>query len=345
MITNLQERRDKVIIAVITTFMETGEPVSSAYVSAKCGLGLSPASIRSIMKELEEDGFLLQPHASAGRVPTVRSYRYYVKHLMPHIDLTDAELKAVKQLAAEIEREADADMFINHVASVLSQVTELIGVAMSPSFERGIFDRIDIVNLGGSRFLLVISLKSGIVNTIHITLDKVIPRRKVEETARILTNRLHGLTISEIKKSIGKRLKSVSGGDRRLVDMILNRSDLIFSFSEDRNIHVSGLSRVLAHPDFEPVDHHLKLVGIFENKKEIAEVLKTTIMNEDDITIHIGGSGLWGSIPPLSMVSAMYRSEGNVGFLGVIGPARIHYPKLSAIVRYTASVTSHFFAS
>ena len=345
MITNIQERRDRIIETIVKSFLDTGEPVCSTVVSAECSLGLSPASIRSIMKELEEDGYLSQPHTSAGRIPTVKCYRYYVRCLMKEIDLSDSELQAVRNVAKNSMLMHDFELFMSHMASVLSEVTDLIGVALSPSFEQGIVDRIEIVNLSGSRFLLIISLKSGIVNTIHITLDKVIPKWKIDETAQLLTHRLHGLTVSEVKKSIGHRLKGVDAGDRGLVEIILRGSETIFSFSEDNSIHVAGLTRVLTYPEFEPFDSSLKLIDMFEHKDEILKVLKTTVLNQDVVSFHIGGTGPWGSYPPLSLVSAMYHSENATGAIGVIGPSRVYYPKVSAIVRYAAIITSHFFSS
>ena len=344
MIINQKERRNRVIETIVQAFMETGKPLSSAFVSAKCGLGLKPASIRSFMKELEDEGYLAQPHTSAGRVPTVKCYRYYVGHLMPEINLCDEDLQAFRKVIEEGMKEHDAVIFMNHMASVLSEVTDLIGVALSPSFEQGIFDRIEIVKLGGSGYLLILSLKSGFVNTIRITLDSVIPRWKIEETARLLTDRLHGLTIFEIKASIGRCLKNVSGGDRKLVEVILAKSDSIFSFSEERNIHVAGLSRVLAHPDFEPFDYSRKFVCMCEHKNEIAKALSLTELEENDVSIHIGGREPWGSHPPLCLVSATYRSGTMAGAFGIIGPARVYYPKLSALVRYAASFTSHYFS-
>ncbi|MBT4485391.1 MAG: heat-inducible transcription repressor HrcA [Candidatus Latescibacteria bacterium] len=345
MSTYIRERRNSIIEAVVITYMATGEPVGSAFIAGKCGLGLSSASIRSIMKSLEVEGFLTQPHTSAGRVPTVKCYRYYVRHLMPEMNLPEIERETLKRIIEDRMKEYDADMFMHHVATVLSEVTDLVGVAVAPGFERGIFNRLEIVNLGGSRYMLIISLKNGLVNTINITLDRIIPRRKIEETARLLTNRLSGLTISEIKKSIGRRLKDVSGGDLKLVEVILTKRDRIFSFSDDRNVHIAGLSRALAHPDFEPVDHSLKLVDMFEHKNEIAKALKLAAQDESDVSIHIGGRGPWGSNPPLSLVSAMYHTGTVAGVIGVIGPARIQYPKLSALMRYAATITSHFYSS
>ncbi len=341
----VQERRDMIIDTVVSTFLETGEPVSSGCVAADCSLGFSSATIRNIMKDLESEGFLSKPHTSAGRIPTVKCYRYYVKHLMPCINLAEDELQIIKRLVKNVIQEKDADVFMSHIASVISEVTDLVGVTMSPLFERGVFDRLEIINLGGSRYFLVISLKSGLVKTINLTVNQVIPRIKIEETARLLTNRLNGLTVFEIKRSIGNRIKGISGGNRKLFDVILNNREHIFDLSEDKDIHVAGLSRLLLHPDFTPIECSLKLADLFEKKYEIADLLKQIMMDDEDVNINIGGIGLLGSSPPLSIVSAVYHSRNIPGVVGAIGPTRIHYPKLLAIMKYTASVTSSFFSS
>lgn len=341
---DIRKRRDCIIETVVTKFLETAEPVSSVYVCMHCGLGISSATVRNVMHELEEEGFLVQPHTSAGRVPTVRCYRYYVSNLMPSVDIDDADLYTVSRLVENAVRESDAELFLNHVASALSEVTDLIGVVVSPSFERSVFDRLEIVNLGGSRYIIIVSLRSGLVRTINITIDHIIPRRKVEETARLLTVRLSGLTVSEIKTTLDAHLRNVDGGDRRLLDVILSRSDAIFGFHEDRGVHVAGLSRLLTHPDLASVDYSLKVADLFEHKVEIAEVLRKA-EPEEDVAISIGGSGHWGSRPPLSLVSAMYCSGGAPGAIAVIGPARVPYPRLSAIVKYAAAMTTRFFSS
>jgi len=341
----IQERRNRIIESVVSAFLETGEPVNSGYVAIDSRLGVSSATIRNTMKDLESEGFLYKPHTSAGRIPTVKCYQYYVKHLMPHINLAEDDLQAIKRLVKNVIKENDADIFMNHIASVISEVTHLIGITMSPLFERGIFERLEIMNIGGSRYLLVISLKSGLVKTINFTVNQVIPRIKIEETARLLTNRLYGLTVFEIKKSIGNRIKGISGGERKLFDIILNKREQIFNLSEDKGIHIAGLSRLLLYPDFTPVKCSQKLADLFENKYEIANLLKQTMLEDEDVNINIGGSGLLRSNPPLSLVSAIYHLSDTPGVVAAIGPTRIHYPKLLAIMKYTASVTSHFFSS
>ncbi len=338
------KRRDRIMEAVVSKYLETGEPVGSAHVCAHCDLGVSPATVRNIMQELEEDGFLFQPHPSAGRVPTVRGYRYYVRNLMPCVEIDDPDLNAVRQMVDAAIRESDADLFLNHVASALSEVTDLIGVVISPSFEQGIFDRLEIVNLGGSRYILIVSLRSGLVRTINITVDHIIPRRRVEETARLLTSRLSGMTVAGIKSVIGNCLREVNGGDRQLLDVILDRSDAIFGFSEDRNVRMAGLTRLLAHPDFASVDYSLKVADLFEHKTEIADALRNT-GPDGEVNISIGGNGLWGSRPPLSLVSAVYSSGDSPGCIAVLGPTRVHYPRLSAIVKYAAAMTTRFLSS
>lgn len=341
---DIRKRRNQIIEAVVSKYLESAEPVGSAYVCAHCDLGVSPATIRNLMQELEEEGFLVQPHPSAGRVPTVKCYRYYVHNLMPDMDIDDTDLNAVRSLVERAIRERDADLFLNHVASALSEVTDLIGVVMSPSFEQGVFDRLEIVNLGGSRFIIIVSLRNGLVRTINITVDHIIPRRKVEETAHLLTARLSGMTVNGIKSDIGACLREVSGGDRRLLDIILDRSDSIFGFSEDRTVHVAGLARLLTHPDFASVDYSLKIAGLFEHKAEIAEVLRNTGPDRE-VNISIGGNGPWGSRPPLSLVSAVYCYGGASGSIAVIGPTRVYYPRLSAIVKYAAAMTTRFLSS
>ena len=363
------ERRDRIIDAVVTRYLETAEPVSSADVCERCGLGVSPATIRNLMRELEEEGYLAQPHTSAGRVPTVKCYRYYVRYLMPDVSLDENDVSAVQRAVEEVIRESDADLFLSHVAYALSEVTDLVGVAVSPSFDQEVFERLEIVHLGGSRYLIVVSLGSGLVKTISITLDRVIARRKVEETARLLSLRLAGLTVSEIKNTIGARLSCESGGDRRLLDVILDRRDFIFGFPEERSVHVSGLARLLAHPEFTTVDQSLKLADLYEHKWEIARAVRNaaspgeepglvrSISPGPEVSIRIGGGGLWGhgysemfgeqvgdpARPLLSLVAAVYRAESGTGTLAVIGPARVHYPRLTAIVHYAASMTARFF--
>jgi len=345
MAVNRKKRRDRVIETVVASFLDTGRPVNSSYVSEESGLGLKPASIRSIMKELENEGFLEQPHTSAGRVPTVKCYRYYVRHLMTEVGLREEEVAVLNTAIASAVEEHDTDLFLRHMASVLSELTDLVGVVLTPSVERSVFDRLEMVNLGGSSVLLVLSLTSGVVNTIRITLDRIVTVRAIEETARLLNERLHGLTVAEIKNTIGSRLKLAPDGDRKLVEIILRHSDRIFSVAGDRSVHVAGLSRVLLRPEFSAVDHSLKLVSLFEEKNEIGQALSLSLDEASDVSITIGGRGPWGSTPPLSLISAMYLTGGTEGAVGVIGPARVHYPHLTAIVKYAAAYTSHFFAT
>ncbi|MCE5251350.1 heat-inducible transcriptional repressor HrcA [bacterium] len=341
---NLKERRERVIETIVSSFLETAEPVGSSYVAAACGLGLSPATIRHIMKELEDEGYLAQPYTSAGRIPTVKCYRYYVSHLLPGVDSSDADFRDAKLLVERVLRENDATMFLSHIAKVLSEVTDLIGVSISPSFEQALFDRLEIVNMGGSRYLLVISLNNGLVKTIHLTVDKIIPRTKIDETARLLSARLHGLTVAEIKTSIDIRLRGLSGGDKSLCNVILNKRDEIFDFTGDTDFHIAGLSRLLVHPEFAPFGHTLKMIDLYEHKSELAQALNLTIHDNSDVNIYIGGSDFWGPKPILSMISGVFRSGSEQGLVAVIGPLRVHYPRLAAIVRYTAEITADFFS-
>ncbi len=343
MITNRDERRDRVIEIVVEAFLKNGEPVGSSFVSEHCGLGLKPASIRSIMKELEDDGYLSKPHTSAGRIPTIRSYRRYVRTLMPDMQLSEDEQRFVGSVIEAGMRERDADMFMHHLASALSELTDLVGVAMSPCVERGVFGRLTIVSIGGSSFLPVLTLESGMINTIRITLDSVIPRTRIEETARLLTERLQGMTIDDIRRTIGAHVGDVHGGDRRLVEVIVRRSADLFDFTGAGSLHMAGLGRILSRPGFAGAEESRRLADLFERQSEFVETLDALTCETDDVSIHIGDWEPWGSMPSMSLVSARCPSGPGGGALGVIGPARVHYPRLAALVKYAARVTSRHF--
>ena len=189
MITKFHKYCDLIIDMIVSTFVEKGIPVSSGYIAENCGVVISPATVRNIMKELEDNGFLIKPHASAGRIPTVKCYRYYVQRLMREVDLTDEDHQTITRLIQNVIRENDADAFMEYIAAAISEVTDLIGVIMSPLFDSGILDRIEIINPGGSSYLLILSLQGGLVKTIQLRVNQVIPRAKVDETARLLSGK------------------------------------------------------------------------------------------------------------------------------------------------------------
>jgi heat-inducible transcriptional repressor len=342
LIRNIKERFDRVIEEVISSYVATGCPVSSEYIAANSGLGLKPASIRLIMKDLERRGYLAKPHTSAGRIPTLRGYRYYVNFLMPVMDLSPGEKTAIKNLEEKILSEAEADQFILKMAGILSEVTHLVGVALAPSFEKEFFERIEMIPIGGTRLMVVISLKCGFVETIHLTLDKLITKTRAEQTSRFITERLYGMTISDIKRSIGKRLERGYKGDGNLLEVILANSNRIFSFPQRETIHFSGVSKMLTIPDLDNSYKPLEIIDIFEKKSEIAEVLRNYIGAGTDMVIRIGEGEPWTE-PPLSLVGAPWRYGDSTGFIGVVGPTRVCYPHISAIVKYAANLTtSHY---
>ena len=341
-----RERWNLIMDAVVSTYRDTGEPVSSGHIAEHGGLGLSAATIRSVMKDLEEAGYLSQPHTSAGRVPTVKGYRYFVGNLMSEPALHQHEKHRIRELVEQVARENDAGLFMDHIASVLSDVTDLVGVAMTPLFDRSVFDRLEIVRLGGSRYLLVISLRNGLVRTINLTLTEMLPRAAVEGTARLLTGRLGGLTIAEIKRTIGERIRH-AGGDRSLVDVILNRREQIFTSPEESDVHVAGFSRLLGLPEFTDPETSHRLVGLSENRLKISDAFRHTVSRSGEnerFSIDIGIPGLLNESPPLSIVAATCLSAHTPGILGVIGPTRINYAHVMAVIRYTVAMTNHMFS-
>ncbi len=336
-------RRERIIETVVPAFIKSGRPVNSAYVATHSGLGLKAASVRAIMKELEADGYLSQPHTSAGRVPTPKCYRYYVAKLMPSTVLSPEEKTFVREAVDHCLKEHDARLFLHHMANVISELSDLVGVALAPSVDDAVFDRIEIADLGGSSILLVISLTCGMVNTIRITLDSIVPRQKHADTARLISDRLHGLSISELRDTLELRLKDVAFGDRRLVEIIVERRNRLFDFMDSESVHVSGLTRALAQPEFSDHGYSLKLASMIEDTAAIERAIRQAERGMNGVSVTIGGNGPWGADPALSLISADLYSGISGGALGIIGPARADYPRLTALVHYAAGLSSRFF--
>ena len=181
--------------------------------------------------------------------------------------------------------------------------------------------------------------------TIKLTLDHIVTRAKVEETARLISNRLGGLTIGEITRTIDDRVKTIRGGDRLLIDVILDHRKHIFTVVDENDVHISGISRLLGLPEFSDASISHKLIGLSENKLRIRDVFRQRYVNPGGFTIDIGDSELLGTSAPLSIVAATWISGETPGILGVIGPTRIDYPRVMAVIQHAALVTTTFFSS
>ncbi len=333
----LTNREIQILDSIIKTFIIKAAPVGSRAVSKE--YNYSPATIRNVMMDLEDKGFITQPHVSAGRIPTDKGYRFYVDGIMKIEELSVLEKKQIKQ---EIGDEAlNVDKILEKSCQALCKISNLLGVALSPRFFSGKFKKIELVKLSENILMVIISIESGLVKTITVEVTSDIPKSKLDETARILNERLQNLTLQEINDTIGKRMSDVSEGDDGLIDYFVNSANKLFVF-EDDYMHLSGAQNIITQPEFADHEKVYKILELLDNKKILIHVFNDR-ESSDNITITIGKENKKELMKNCSLVVASYRIGSVSGTLGVIGPTRMHYPKMISLVDFIAKEVNNLF--
>ncbi|MEP7227625.1 MAG: hypothetical protein ABI785_09725, partial [Gemmatimonadales bacterium] len=205
----LSERELRVLEAVVHTYIETAEPAGSQTIARRFGLGVSPATIRSIMSELEDKGYLFHPHTSAGRIPTDRAYRTYVDAIMR---LSPPSHEEQNTLRSELVGTRSAvEEILRRAAQVLGVLTQELGVAVAPALDHMVLERLELVQVTTERLLLVFNLRSGVVRTIFVEVPGLLPPSSVQQVSQLLNERLGGLTLQEIRSTLPDRLRDAAG--------------------------------------------------------------------------------------------------------------------------------------
>ena len=328
----LDQRLRQVLLAVIAEYVETAQPVGSRSVSRRHLRGLSPATIRNAMADLEEQGFLTHPHTSAGRVPTDKAYRFYVGVL------GEVPWKAGPAPAKMPESTgADAgERLMSETPTRLSDGTHMTGMLLAPPLRRTALDRIELVGLGEDRALAVVVTDTGWVTARAIT---PLPRPNIEELpelGRTLTRRYRGKTFQAILDDMERPADPL--------DPLWTRSrgllDQIVGLLRDRNLYISGAINVLDHPDFSDVATMRGLLKAFEDKARLVDLL-TRMAEERGVQVLIGGENPVEEMRECSLITSTYTYRGQVlGVLGVVGPRRMAYGDVITVVDETARLVS-----
>ncbi len=330
---SLSERERRVLEAVIETYIATAEPAGSQTVARRSTLGISPASIRSTMSDLEAKGYLYHPHTSAGRIPTDRAYRAYVDALVHRAP--DRESR--EQLEAELTASASAsELLLGRAAQVLGILTHELGVAVAPALESIVLERVELVPVSGERMLLVLNLRSGTVRTIYIRLPGALGRAEVEEVERVLNERLGGLLLREIRATYADRLRDVPGSPEvaDLLDIILAEGEGLFDVTDARDAVLLGRTSVLIEqPEFASTEQMRTLVALTDRRDLLREALERR--REEGLAVTIGAEHGDPGLAPFTLVTATYHRGGATGVIGVLGPTRMPYDKIIGLVEHT----------
>jgi heat-inducible transcriptional repressor len=331
----LTERQFKVLEAVIQIFVETAQPAGSQAVAKRSRLGISPASVRSTMGELETRGFLFHAHTSGGRIPTDRGYRLYVNRLMRPAPVP---LHAREQLESEIlpGSRNPIDEILRRAAQVLGVLTQELGVALAPTLDQLVLERLELVRVSSERLLAVLTLQSGLVRTIFVEVPAAVAPEMVEHVSRVLNERLGGLALREIRGSMAERLRdadSTRGGE--LLNIFVAQGEELFDFSAGESSLVLGSAQPLAdQPEFASNDRIRHLLDLTERR----DVLRQAFLDHHrrGLTITIGSENSDPQLTEFTLVTSAYRSGSLSGVIGVLGPTRMPYDKIIGLVEHTS---------
>ncbi|MGH7467253.1 MAG: heat-inducible transcriptional repressor HrcA [Longimicrobiales bacterium] len=339
----LSEREERVLDAVIRTYVETAEPAGSHTVAKRFGLGVSPATIRNAMAELEEKGFLYHPHTSAGRIPTDQAYRYYVDTLMTPVRIARPEQRMLRRQLAE-DRDGALDRLIQRAVQVLGLVTGELGVAIAPKLDDVLLERLDAVSLSAEKALLVLTLKNGLVRAVYVDLPIGAPQEVLASVTVILNERLSGQTLAAIKQTLPERLRDAGPGDRKadeLLNIFVQSADQLLDAHDTPRgeIHLGRTSVIANQPEFADESRLRQLIELTEERGLLASTLAGRAHSTAP-TITIGVENGVARLANFTLVTSEYRLGNLTGVMGVIGPTRMPYEKVAAIVGYTSRLVS-----
>jgi heat-inducible transcriptional repressor len=292
------------------------------------------------MADLEEMGYLDHPYTSAGRVPTRLGYRTFVDHLMNTPSLPKAERRALKQHLARLVR--STDQMLKESTHLLSKLTSLLGLALSPSLSTGVLERLDIVQLSGPRLMFVLSIRSGLVKTLVLEFEADLDRRDIDGVVSILNERLSGLTLQEIRETHEERVQDVHD-QTGLIDRVMDEATLIFSEPREGRLQLGGTRNLLTQPEFQEPDDVRRLIGMIEDTERVVALLEEANASNPDpsagtVSVRIGSENEGEEMASYSVVTSPYRVGDTVGTLGVIGPTRMDYAHVVAIVENMAAL-------
>ena len=331
----LSERELRVLEAVVQTYIETAEPAGSQTIARRFGLGVSSATIRNTMSELEEKGYLFHPHTSAGRIPTDREYRLYVDTLMRFAPPSDEDRS---HLRAELAGSRTAiEEILRRAAQVLGVLTQEMGVAVAPALDELVVDRLELVQVSAERLLLVFTLRSGVLRTIFVGIPGLLPPGALDEVTRILNERLGGLTGREMRRTLPERLRDAGepGTERELLNIFIAERDEIFDLAGDRSAVMLGSAQLLAEqPEFASNERMRALLSLTEGRDLLRDALEAR--RRHGLTVTIGGEHADPRLGGFTLVTSSYQAGALRGVIGVMGPTRMPYDKIIGLVEHTS---------
>ncbi len=328
----LDDRKVTILKAIIKTYLETGEPVGSRTISKYTDLKLSSATIRNEMSDLEEMGYIQQPHTSAGRIPSDQGYRFYVDQIMQE---KEQEVTEVKELM--IQRVDRVELVLKRLAQLLASNTNYAAMISGPQYHQNKLKFIQLSQMDSGQLLVVIVVEGNLIKNTVINIPETITQKDLLDLNILLNSALNGLTIQEINLDVISRLKEQAGSHSQVVDLVLNEvAAAIRADEEDLQIYTSGATNIFKYPELSDGARASELLGTLEKKEMLQELIADVNDTEagNGIQVYIGDETPVQTMKDCSVVTANYDlGEGIRGTIGIIGPKRMDYEKVLSTLK------------
>ncbi|MCI8510704.1 MAG: heat-inducible transcription repressor HrcA [Lachnospiraceae bacterium] len=329
----LDGRKEKILKAIIQTYLETGEPVGSRTISKYSDLKLSSATIRNEMSDLEELGYIIQPHTSAGRIPSDKGYRFYVDQI---IQEKDRQVNQMQELM--IQRVDRVELLLKQMAQILASNTNYATLVSGPNYHRTKLKFIQLSRVEARKLLIVVVVEGNIIRNSFVTLEEELTDEEILNLNILLNNSLNGLTIQEINLGVIAKLKEQAGSHRQVVELVLNEvAEAINAQDEDLQIYTSGATNIFKYPELSDTQKASELISTLEQKellKGLFDEEHLASASDSEIQVYIGDETPVESMKDCSVVTANYvLTDGLRGTIGIVGPKRMDYEKVVTTLR------------
>ena len=326
-----EDRKAVILKAIIKNYMETGEPVGSRTISKLPELNLSSATIRNEMSDLEEMGYILQPHTSAGRIPSDKGYRFYVDEILREKQIETDELKEL--MFKRVDR---LETLLKQLAKIIARDTNYAAMISGPSIHSNKVKFLQLSKIDRFKLLLVTVAEGNIINNKIIDIDSEISDSEILNLNLLINTSLNGLTIEEINLGIMNKLRADAGVYSDIVDKVLREVAAVFESATDNlEIYTSGTTNIFKYPEISDREKASRLVNAFEEKDKLKEILSDVNEGcENGVKVYIGNEVPVSDMKDLSVVTANYEiGEGLRGTIGIVGPKRMDYEKVLKTIR------------
>ena len=337
---DLSERKLRILQAIISDFITTAEPVGSRTLSKKFDLGISPATIRNEMADLEEMGFLTHPHTSAGRVPSEKAYRLYVNDMMKKRELSKEEKDAIAKKL--YENVAELEKTVQHAAEILSEITNLTSFALTPSPDEDTLKYINLLPVDEHTVVLMIVSHSGKVSNTALKLKVPYTEEGLELLSKNMTYNYRGKTISEVLtldiiESFETDIEAMSVLAKKVMPNFVKTLENMLNV----HLYMDGLTNIFSIPEYKDLDKAKMFLEMLGKKEDFT---KTLINRENGVIITIGKENAEDMMQDCSLITATYHVDGKLaGKIGVIGPTRMRYGEITSVVEFLTENISNAF--